>query len=550
MGLLANHIECPECGGSDCASVYQNEDTHKCWLKCHSCGANQRAYDYEEGEVEQKVSNETDDQYEEWLAKWNERSAKPIPERTINSSSTKRFGVAVTPTHHIYPYFKEGSTVPCGFKIRRVKDKHLWSAGKVTKAMLFGEQRYGNYQRKRVVVTEGELDAVAASQMFKDQVAVVSVNGGVKTSGNDAKRRYKFLDGFEEIVICPDADEDGQRMLDDFAEVFAGKLRVMRLDPETGKDACDYLKAGQDKAFEKAYWEASLYSPDGVLSVDDMKELLSREEPDKVFEYPWKELNELTEGARPTELITVCAGSGLGKSSILREVVMHVRQTTTAKIGCLFMEESPKKTIEGFMSIDLSTPLHLERRAVDRQSEEYWQSFDRVFGDGNLFVMDASFDTGATVDQVVARVRFMAKALDCKVIVLDHISILVSAGQHGDERKALDEIMTKLRSLTQDTGFVLLAVSHLKRPDGKGHEEGAATSVSQLRGSASIAQLSDAVIGLERNGQAEDAEERNKTRVRVLKNRHSGLTGPAGVLFYDTTTGRLSRCDEADEEVL
>ena len=74
--------------------------------------------------------------------------------------------------------------------------------------------------------------------------------------------------------------------------------------------------------------------------------------------------------------------------------------------------------------------------------------------------------------------------------------------------------------------------------------------MSQLRGSASIAQLSDAVIGLERNGQAEDADERNKTRVRVLKNRHSGLTGPAGVLFYDTTTGRLSRCDEADEEVL
>ena len=82
-------------------------------------------------------------------------------------------------------------------------------------------------------------------------------------------------------------------------------------------------------------------------------------------------------------------------------------------------------------------------------------------------IMDASFDTGATVDQVVARVRYMAKALDCKIIILDHISILVSGGQHGDERKALDEIMTKLRSLTQDTGITLFAVSHLKRPEGK-----------------------------------------------------------------------------------
>jgi twinkle protein len=137
----------------------------------------------------------------------------------------------------------------------------------------------------------------------------------------------------------------------------------------------------------------------------------------------------------------------------------------------------------------------------------------------------------------------MAKALYRKVIILDHISILVSGGQHGDERKALDEIMTKLRTLTQDTGIVLFAVSHLKRPEGKGHEEGAVTSVSQLRGSASIAQLSDFVLGLERNGQSECPTERNTTAMRVLKNRFSGITGPAGHLLYDNTTGRLTEFD-------
>jgi twinkle protein len=171
-----------------------------------------------------------------------------------------------------------------------------------------------------------------------------------------------------------------------------------------------------------------------------------------------------------------------------------------------------------------------------------------VFGDGQIMIMDAAFDTGATVDQIVARVRFMAKALDCKVIVLDHISILVSAGQFGDERKALDEIMTKLRTLTQDTGIVLFAVSHLKRPEGKGHEEGASTSVSQLRGSASIAQLSDFVIGLERNGQADDETERNTTNIRVLKNRFSGITGPAGAVLYSPDTGRLLEYEPEDNE--
>jgi twinkle protein len=210
------------------------------------------------------------------------------------------------------------------------------------------------------------------------------------------------------------------------------------------------------------------------------------------------------------------------------------------------MEESVERTAEGFMGVDLSTPVHLPHSAVKRGDSEYRESFDRVFGDGQVMVMDASFDTGATVDQVVARVRFMAKALDCKVVVLDHISILVSGGQHGDERKALDEIMTKLRTLTQDTGIVLFAVSHLKRPEGKGHEEGAVTSVSQLRGSASIAQLSDFVIGLERNGQADDETERNTTSIRVLKNRFSGITGPAGSVLYNADTGRLLEYEPED----
>ena len=68
-----------------------------------------------------------------------------------------------------------------------------------------------------------------------------------------------------------------------------------------------------------------------------------------------------------------------------------------------------------------------------------------------------------------------------------------------------------------------------------------------LRGSASIGQLSDIVIGLERNGQHDDEKERHTTTVRVIKNRFSGLTGPACRVFYNTDTGRLSEVEEEFE---
>ena len=85
----------------------------------------------------------------------------------------------------------------------------------------------------------------------------------------------------------------------------------------------------------------------------------------------------------------------------------------------------------------------------------------------------------------------------------------------GDERRMIDNTMTKLRSLVEELRCSLVIVSHLKRPEGKGHEEGARTTLAQLRGSAGIAQLSDMVIGLERDQQ--DPATAKFTTMRVLK---------------------------------
>ena len=530
---------CSDCGSSDAKVYYDDGHTH-----CYACQTTHQGVTVAKPTV--STSSDTELQRLQLLS----QAAKPaaIPDRSLTTGTVSFYGVVVQGDNHYYPYYKEGHTNPVGFKVRGA-DKVFRSVGNLKEAGLFGQHKYGSFDRKRIVVTEGELDALAAYQMFGGKTPVVSLRGGAAAAGRNFKDSYEFLDGHAEIILCFDADEAGNDAVEKAAEVFAGKIRVMRLDPNDGKDACDYLKSGKSKEFIDLYWSASQYVPKGVLSKEDLWARLNSDRPEALGNYPWDKLNDLTYGFRPTELITVTAGSGLGKSSILRELVMHVKNTTDNKIGCLFMEESVERTAEGFMGVDLSTPVHLPTSSVKRGSEAYRESFDRVFGDGQLLIMDASFDTGATVDQVVARVRFMVKALDCKIIILDHISILVSGGQHGDERKALDEIMTKLRTLTQDTGIVLFAVSHLKRPEGKGHEEGAVTSVAQLRGSASIAQLSDFVIGLERNGQADDPVERNTTHIRVLKNRFSGITGPAGHLLYDGHTGRLSEHEPQESEV-
>ena len=109
------------------------------------------------------------------------------------------------------------------------------------------------------------------------------------------------------------------------------------------------------------------------------------------------------------------------------------------------------------------------------------------------------------------------------------------------ERRAIDSIMTRLRSLVEETGVGLILVSHLRRIDGnRGHENGVETSVSHIRGSQSIAQISDAILSLERNQQSDDPIEASTTRVRILKSRYTGDVGIATYLLYDNETGRLS----------
>jgi twinkle protein len=367
----------------------------------------------------------------------------------------------------------------------------------------------------------------------------VSVRNGAGGALKDCKAAYEYLDSFEAIVICFDADEAGTKAAREVAELFGGKSAIVK-HTNGHKDACDYLKANDVREFTAAFWAAEKFVPDGIINGASLWDEVNRPVEKSAVMYPWESLNKLTYGIREAELVTITAGSGLGKSQFVREIVWHILKHSEDNIGLLFLEENARKTALSLMSLSANKPLHLPD--VESTEEERWEAFTNTMGTNRLFLFDHFGST--SVDNIIARCRYMAKALDTKFLFLDHVSIVVSAQSNGDERKALDEICTKLRMLVQETGITLFMVSHLKRPDGKGHEEGAASSLSQLRGSASIAQLSDMVIGLERNGQADDPVERNTTHVRVLKNRFCGTTGKAGGLLFDQTTGRMTEIRE------
>jgi twinkle protein len=319
-----------------------------------------------------------------------------------------------------------------------------------------------------------------------------------------------------------------------------GKAKIASLPL---KDASDMLVAGRVKEMVDAVWQAKTFRPDGIVAGTDLWELVSTEEQVESCPYPFMGLNEKTLGIRVGEIVTVTAGSGIGKSQLTREIAYDlIKQGQT--VGYIALEESVKRTSLGLMGLSINKPLHLGISDVSK--EELKEAYDNTIGSGRVYLYDHWGSTDS--DNLLAKIRYLVRGCGCNHIILDHLSIVVSGMGEGDERRLIDNTMTKLRTLTEELQCGMILVSHLKRPEGKGHEEGAATSLAQLRGSAAIAQLSDMVIGLERNQQ--DKENPNLTTIRVLKNRWTGETGIACHLAYSKETGRMTETifDEEDQQ--
>ena len=383
---------------------------------------------------------------------------------------------------------------------------------------------------KMLVITEGEIDALSVSQLQGNKWPVVSVPNGAQAAAKAIRKNLEWLETFEKVVLMFDMDDPGRKAAAECALLLSpGTARIAQLSL---KDPNDMLVAGRGKEVIDAIWNAKTFRPDGIIPGIELWDQVSTDAETPSIAYPWIGLQEMTRGLRKRELVTLCSGTGIGKSSVCRELAHHlVRAGHT--IGYIALEESVKRTALGLMGIHLNRPLHISREGVTEQ--ELKDAFDHTVGSGNVYLYDhfGSVDS----ENLLNRIRYMVRGMACDYIILDHVSIVVSGMGEGDERRLIDNTMTSLRSLVEELGCGMVLVSHLKRPEGKGHEEGAQTSLAQLRGSAAIGQLSDMVIGLERDQQS--ANKKDLTVVRVLKNRFTGDTGVATCLHYDRTTGRL-----------
>lgn len=466
---------------------------------------------------------------------------RPLKARGIDAATCAKFGYGIGKHKgkwcHIASYRDAKGRLAA--QHLRLEDKQFRWLGHTDGIVLFGQHLWRDGGR-RVIVTEGELDCLTISMLQDRKWPVVSLPNGAQSAAKYIKASLEWLEAFEEVVLCFDMDEPGREAARTCAALLSpGKARIPHLPC---KDANDCLLQGKSRDLMAALWEAKPWRPDGIVDGADLWEAV-RAAPPAGLDLPYPGLNEKLHGLRQGELYLFTAGSGIGKSTLVNEIAYHLRMVHGLPLGVMALEESVARNLRRYLGIHCDTPLHLPEAHAAVPEADLRAAFEAVTADGKWHAYD-HFGS-SDIDTLLSKLRYMAVALGCKVIVLDHISIVVSgldeAAGGESERKTIDRLMTRLRSLIEETGIMVLAVVHLKRPDkGASWNEGRQVSLTDLRGSGSLEQVSDAVIALERDQQGDDP---NLASIRVLKNRPIGEVGPAGAVRYDPATGRLSPAD-------
>ena len=493
---------------------------------CHACGH------WEAGE------GESESQGQRARSSFNPLPLEylPLKQRGLDKETCQKFAYGITrygreqELCHAASYHDARGNL-CAQHIR-MKDKKFAWIGDASQAVLFG-QRIWRGKGKRLIITEGEIDCLTVSMLQDNRWPVVSLPNGAQSAARAIKASLEWIECFEQVVFAFDMDEPGQRAAQECALLLSpGKALIATL-PEKDANAC--LLSGKSKELLSALWDARPFRPDGIVAGAELWEKVLAPPPTG-YDIPFQALNTRLHGLRLGELCLFTAGSGIGKSTFVNELAYHLMMEHGLSLGVMALEESVERNLRRYLGIHLNKPIWLAGEQVAETNLR--AAFDAVTGEGRWYAYD-HFGS-SDIDTLLAKLRYLAVGLGCKVIVLDHISIVVSALDESTgetERKTIDRLMTRLRSLIEETGILVLAVVHLKRPDkGKSYNEGRQVSLTDLRGSGALEQLSDIVVALERDQQGEEPD---LASIRVLKNRPIGDVGACGFARYDRATGRL-----------
>ena len=244
------------------------------------------------------------------------------------------------------------------------------------------------------------------------------------------------------------------------------------------------------------------------------------------------DLDKLTSGFHPNELIILAARPAMGKTAFGLNLAVNAAQKTDKAVAIFNMEMSAEQL--ALRMIAAAGGIEQNKLKTGRLEHNDWKKVNEAMselGDTNLYIEDSS---GMTISEIRAKCRRLAtQEKGLGLVVIDYLQLITgSAKYEGNRQQEVSEISRSLKTMAMELKIPVIALAQLSRSVEL--RENKRPIMSDLRESGSIEQDADIVAFLYRddyyNKPAGDSSNVSITELIIGKHRNGG-TGTIELLF-------------------
>ena len=379
---------------------------------------------------------------------------RPLTRHGITQDTCEEYGIFITnytgyfgreyysgPVS-VFSHHKHGKVVKQKIKTPNKQMKWIGS-GEADPFLLNNDSHRG----KKLVITEGEEDALAVAQTIGDGPRdATSLADGASSASKFIREHYDLLMQYEQIILSFDMDVAGReavRVFQDEIKEF-GKVIDVRLSE---KDACDMLKNNKENDLKWAILTAKPEKPKSSTSVSELMDKVVVA-PTIGKEWPWRFFTDITFGRRTKELYVIAGDSAVGKTQLVQELVFNVLEQGD-NVGICSFEQDAEETVQRLVGAKLNRQLHIPGKWWD---PELIRKEASKF-ENKLFLYDKS-KAPITLDNIVNTLHYWVNIKKCKFIIIDNLTVLASHRKHEGKTYSEHDMIAFLVN-----EFLLLAAS-------------------------------------------------------------------------------------------
>ncbi len=258
----------------------------------------------------------------------------------------------------------------------------------------------------------------------------------------------------------------------------------------------------------------------------------------------FEDLNTISSGLQPSELIIVAARPSMGKTTLALNMAHHIAVKEGKPAAFFSLEMSREQLAQRMLCAEARIDAHKMRRGF--LSQEEWQKLTRAVGplsESPLYIDDSA---SLSVMEVRAKARRLKAERGLEAVFVDYLQLMRGFSRSENRQQELSEISRSLKALAKELSVPVIALSQLSRAVEK--RESRRPILSDLMESGGIEANADMVLFIYRESYYNKATEKGNTAEIIVAKQRNGPVGMIELYFLDQYNrfANIARTGEAE----